>query len=172
MCQNSHSLFSNFPFCVIFLFFLEYLFIYIYIYIYVFPKQLYAVGVLAVYLLLADVCPGCFRRCGDQLLCAGCGLGDGCVAPVYAKWSVISLSTEKHNGFGMFFPDASRCPQMPPDASRYLPDASQMPPRCFSPQCFFSMILLPMIPPQRSLLYDCSSNDSSSMILRHWFFLP
>ena len=95
--------------------------------IYIFPKQLSAVGVLAVYLLLADVFPGCFRCYVDQLLCAGCGLGDGCVAPVYAKWSVISLSTEKHNGFGMFFPDASR----------YLPDASQMPPRCLQmpPRC-------------------------------------
>ena len=77
-----------------------------------FPKQLYAVGVLAVYLLLADVCAGCFRRCGDQLLCAGCGLGDGCVAPVYAKCSVISLSTEKHYGFGIFYFKSGLAPQM------------------------------------------------------------
>ena len=45
---------------------------------------------------------------------------------------------------------------------RCLPDASLL-------NDFFSMILLPMIPPQWSLLYDCSSNDSSSMILRHRF---
>ena len=105
----------------------------IYIYIYIFPKQLSAVGVLAVYLLLAGMSCANFRRCGDQLLCAGCGLGDGRVAPVYAKCSVISLSTEKHNGFGIFYPDASRCLQMPPDASRCLqmpPDTSKMPSRC------------------------------------------
>ena len=66
-------------------------------------------------------------------MCAGCGLGDGRVAPVYAKCSVISLSTEKHNGFGILYPDASRCPQMLADASRCL----QMPPRCLQmpPRC-------------------------------------
>jgi hypothetical protein len=99
-----------------------------------------------------------FPGCGDQLLCAGCGDRECRVAPVYAKCSVISFSTEKHNGFSIFFsrvvwlprwppggPDASQMPprclpdaQMPP---RSLPDASQMPPRCLpdafqmSPRC-------------------------------------
>ena len=51
------------------------------------------------------------------------------------------FSMEEHDGFGIFYPDASRCLQMPPDAmpadtSRCLqmpPDVSrcfQMPPRC------------------------------------------
>jgi len=62
-------------------------------------------------------------RCGDQLLCAGCGLGDGRVAPVHAKWLLISLSMEKHNGFGRFYPDASRCLQFPPYPRR-VADAS------------------------------------------------
>ena len=72
-----------------------------------------------------------------QLLCTGCGLGEGQVALVHAKRSLAPLSTEKHTCFGRhdflqilfrasFGPDAS---QMPP---KCLPDASQMPLRCLS----------------------------------------
>ena len=37
-----------------------------------------------------------------QLLCAGCGNGEGHVAPVYAKRSLAQLLTVKLNGFGTF----------------------------------------------------------------------
>ena len=54
-----------------------------------------------------------------------------------------------------------------------FPDVSQMPPRCLSDASslndFFSMILCSMIPPQGSLLYHRSSNESSSMIPLDWF---
>ena len=50
-----------------------------------------------------NVVPGVpsLRVC--SLLCAGCTLGEGRVAPIYAKRSVVVLSTVKHNGFGTFY---------------------------------------------------------------------
>ena len=49
--------------------------------------------------------PGLYVR---SLLCAGCGLGEGQVAPVHAKWSVAPLSSIKHDGFGtLLLQDAS-----------------------------------------------------------------
>ena len=67
-----------------------------------------------------------------QLLCTGCGLGEGQVALVHAKRSRAPLSTEKHICFGTIsFRSSSGPPlaQMPP---RCLPNVSQMPPRCLS----------------------------------------
>ena len=55
-----------------------------------------------------------------------------------------------------------------PDASQMPSDASQMPFRSLSDASslndFFSMIFFSMIPPQGSLLYHRSSNESPSMI--------
>ena len=72
-----------------------------------------------------------------QLLCTGCGLGEGQVALVHAKRSRAPLSTEKHTCFGTIsFRSSSGPPlaQMPP---RCLSDASQMPLRCLQmlPRC-------------------------------------
>ena len=84
-----------------------------------------------------------------QLLCTGCGLGEGQVALVHAKRSRAPLSTEKHMFWHNFLqilfrasfgPDAS---QMPP---KCLPDASQMPPRCRSDASQMSLRCLQMLP--------------------------
>ena len=67
-----------------------------------------------------------------QLLCTGCGLGEGQVALVHAKRSLAPLSTEKQICFGTIsFRSSSGPPlaQMPP---RFLPNVFQMPPRCLS----------------------------------------
>ena len=88
----------------------------------VFPKQLSAVGVLAVYLLLAEGYRGNFRFYGDQRLCAGCGDREGCVAPVYTKWSVTPLSTEKHWFWHILLQEWSGSP----NGLRVGPEASQM----------------------------------------------
>ena len=102
-----------------------------------------------------ETCAGAALESARQLLCAGCGLGEGRYAPVQTKRSLAPLSTEKHNRYGTFPLQTSLCPlspQMPPrwlpDASRWLPDGSpqpldgpqmaprrlldgsQMPPRC------------------------------------------
>ena len=42
------------------------------------------------------------RACGDSFLCAGCGNGEGHVAPVYAKWSPALVFAVKLNGFSRF----------------------------------------------------------------------
>ena len=48
-------------------------------------------------------------RCADQLLCAGCGLGDTCYRLVYAKWSLMPLWLKKHSGVDtLCLPDTSR----------------------------------------------------------------
>ena len=44
-----------------------------------------------------------FALCGDSFLCAGCGNGEGHVAPVYAKRSVAPVFAVKHNDFGTFY---------------------------------------------------------------------
>ena len=41
--------------------------------------------------------------CARLLLLTGCGLGEGHVAPVYAKWSVAVVFVVKLNGFGRFY---------------------------------------------------------------------
>ena len=80
-------------------------------YVFMFPQQSLDWGVLADVLRGWVECkralPG-VSRC--QLLCAGCGNGEGHVAPVYAKRSLTQLLTVKHNGFGTFWL------QMPPGA--------------------------------------------------------
>ena len=38
-----------------------------------------------------------------SFLCAGCGNGEGHVAPVYAKWLARSVFAVKHNDFGTFY---------------------------------------------------------------------
>ena len=40
---------------------------------------------------------------GNLFLCAGCGLGEAHVAPVYAKHSLAPLFVLKHNGFDTFY---------------------------------------------------------------------
>ena len=82
-----------------------------------------------------------------QLLCTGCGLGEGQVALVHAKRSRAPLSTEKHTCFGTIsFRSSSGPPlaQMPP---RCLSDASQMPLRCLQMLPRF----LQMLPPKNCL---------------------
>ena len=95
-----------------------------------FPKQWYTEG----FWRLGKDIHECTGRSpapvARQLLCTGCGLGEGQVALVHAKRSLAPLSTEKHNGFGTIsFRSSSGPPlaQMPP---RCLPNVSQMPPRC------------------------------------------
>ena len=66
-----------------------------------------------------------------QLLCTGCGLGEGQVAPVHAKRSLAPLSTEKRRCFGTFWRQSDfwlpglpqppkRLPQSSPDARELL----------------------------------------------------
>ena len=77
-----------------------------------FPKQIYLNGVLTVCLRTRWVCSPTGSRCADQLLCAGCGLGDTCYRLVYAKWSLTPLWLKKHNGFDtLCLPDTSRGPK-------------------------------------------------------------
>ena len=56
-----------------------------------FPKQIYLHGVLTFCLRTRWVLTPTVARCADQLLCAGCGLGDTCCRLVYAKWSLTPL---------------------------------------------------------------------------------
>ena len=44
-----------------------------------------------------------FRLGGRQLLCAGAVLGEGQVAPVYAKRCLRAFTTETHDGFNTVF---------------------------------------------------------------------
>ena len=111
---------------------------------YLFPKQLLAVGVLAVLVRGEWGDPQGPPASGRQLLCAGAVNGDTCPCLVYAKLGVACSNTVKHNVFGTLClhvlsglqdaPDAQAASQMPPSrlpaASQLLPDAPQMPPRC------------------------------------------
>ena len=116
-------------------------FLIIVLFFFFFPKQWYTEG----FWRLGKDIHECFGRSpapvARQLLCTGCGLGEGQVALVHAKRSLAPLSTEKHMFWHNFLqilfwasfgPDAS---QMPP---KCLPDASQMPLRCLSDasRCF------------------------------------
>ena len=86
-----------------------------------------------------------------QLLCTGCGLGEGQVALVYAKRSLAPLSTEKHICFGTIsFRSSSGPPsaQMPP---RCLPNVSQVPPRCVSDTSQMPLRRLQMLPRKNCL---------------------
>ena len=68
-----------------------------------FPQTVLTVGVLTVLDkrgLARYLAP--FAVSGDSFLCAGCGNGEGHVAPVYAKWSVAPVYAVKHNDFGRF----------------------------------------------------------------------
>ena len=95
-----------------------------------FPKQWYTEGF---WRLGKDIheCTGRSRApVARQLLCTGCGLGEGQVALVHAKRSVAPLSTEKHICFGTIsFRSSSGPPlaQMPPSFP-LLPDVSKIPP--------------------------------------------
>ena len=40
--------------------------------------------------------------CVGSFLCAGCGNGEGHVAPVYAKWLLVFVFAVKHYDFGTF----------------------------------------------------------------------
>ena len=109
---------------------------------------------------------------------------------------LLHLSREDHRFLSPGPPGASWVPLGASWVPKWLPNDSQNNPWCFQessqmlPRCllhasssmiappwfllniFFSMIILPMIPPQCFLLYDSSSNDSSSMILWHWLLSP
>ena len=66
------------------------------------PQTASAVGVLAVYLGLdvwenAQICV--YVR---SSLCAGCGLCEGHIAPVYAKLIARAVFAAKQSGFGTF----------------------------------------------------------------------
>ena len=50
---------------------------------------------------MAESSPG--ERHALSFLCAGCGNGEGHVAPVYAKRSLAQLLTVKLSGFGTFW---------------------------------------------------------------------
>ena len=63
-----------------------------------FPKQLLAVGVLAVLVKGPWNLRQCGRRVAELLFCAGCGLREGRCAPVHAKRLVNPFSTDTHNG--------------------------------------------------------------------------
>ena len=90
--------------------------------IHLFPKQLLAVGVLAVLIRASAM----LTKAADQLLCAGAVLGEGRCALVETKRSRISLSTEKHNGFSILFLQAHLWASCGPSSSRSLPDASHL----------------------------------------------
>ena len=123
------------------------------------PNSVHTVGVLAVTLGLAVCWDGDLRVYARQLLCAGAVLRACRLAPVQAKRSVASLSSEKHNGFITLFLSAQKVvlvaqgmPQMPSEGSWSAPGA-------------LSGILLPgffpqdsssEIPPQEILLEDSS----------------
>ena len=48
------------------------------------------------------MCAGSAGGCRCSFLCAGCGNGEGHVAPVYAKWSPALFFAEKSYGFSRF----------------------------------------------------------------------
>ena len=66
------------------------------------PQTDLSVGVLTV--LVKGPCLDCrsVRGCALSFLCAGCGNGEGHVAPVYAKWSPALVFAVKLNGFSRF----------------------------------------------------------------------
>ena len=69
----------------------------------VFPQTVLTVGVLTVLDKRGLDSGGVpFAVPGDSFLCAGCGNGEGHVAPVYAKPSVAPVYAVKHNDFGRF----------------------------------------------------------------------
>ena len=116
-----------------------------------FPKQWYTEG----FWRLGKDIHKCFGRSlapvARQLLCTGCGLGEGQVAPVHAKRSLAPLSTEKHICFGtVSFRSSSGPPlaQMPP---RCLPNVSQMSPRCLPDASQMPLRCLQMLPPKNCL---------------------
>ena len=67
------------------------------------PNSFHTVGVLAVRLVGGWMLgQGVLLLCVCSFLCAGCGLGKGQVALVYAKGLVAPLSTIKYIGFTTF----------------------------------------------------------------------
>ena len=131
-------------------------YIYIYIYIYI-PQTVSTVGVLTVYLLNGCLAPWISLLYVCELLCAGCGLGEGRVAPVYAKRRVAQLSMKKHICFSTF------CLQDPFG----LLGASWVPPGCFwvSPGCLWVspgyLLGVSWFPP-----LPCQATDASDRIPR------
>ena len=68
-----------------------------------FPKLSLAVGVLTVLYQRGLDSVGHPAPVGAlSFLCAGCGNGEGHVAPVYAKWSPAVVFAVKLNGFSRF----------------------------------------------------------------------
>ena len=112
------------------------------------PNRACDEGVLTVLVRGSWMLTQMFHNFAEQLLCAGCGLGQGHDAPVHAKRSLAPPLTEKDNGFGTFSfsstsgpplaPCPPRCLQMPPRCLSDASQASQMPFRCFSDasRCF------------------------------------
>ena len=111
-----------------------------------FPKQWYTEGFWRLGKDIHECVGRSLAPVARQLLCTGCGLGEGQVALVHAKRSRAPLSTEKHICFGTIsFRSSSGPPlaQMPP---RCLPNVSQMPPRCVSDASQMPLRCLQMLP--------------------------
>ena len=117
----------------------------------IFPKQWYTEGFWRLGKDIHECCGRSPAPVARQLLCTGCGLGEGQVALVHAKRSLAPLSTEKHTCFGTIsFRSSSGPPlaQMPP---RCLPNVSQMPLRCLSDVSQMPLRCLQMLPPKNCL---------------------
>ena len=99
-------------------------------------------------------------RCADQLLCAGCGLGDTCYRLVYAKWSLASLWLKKHNRFSTLCLQDARWAQIPPDASKRPPHVSQRPSRCLQEASRCLPEAIQMSPDASKRLPDVSQRPS------------
>ena len=107
-----------------------------------------------------------------QLLCTGCGLGEGQVALVHAKRSRAPLSTEKHNSFSTNCFSAQKVLQMAPGVSQMPPEA---PNRVLqvaqvalqrSPRGFLFQDSSSRIPPLGFLLKDSSFRIPSGFLLQ------
>ena len=112
-----------------------------YMYIYIFPKQWFlrccsrALG--------RGAAPGAL--CAASSLCAGCGLAEGHVAPVYAKRSLVSLFDVKHLWFFLHFTSKTSLEALVPLGASGCPlGACWLPPGCFlgascvPPGCFLA----------------------------------
>ena len=102
-----------------------------YLFIFIFPKQSSAVGVLTVWYKgpcrVARSGRALGKLCALSFLCAGCGNGEGHVAPVYAKHSFALTLVVKHNGFRKLYLSMSSGAL---GSSGCLLGASWVPPGC------------------------------------------
>ena len=110
----------------------------------IFPKQWYTEGFWRLGKDIHECTGRSVAPVARQLLCTGCGLGEGQVALVHAKRSRAPLSTEKHTCFGTIsFRSSSGPPlaQMPPSFP-LLPDVSKIaPPQDRTPKNSFDFFV-------------------------------